>query len=288
MSTTLDRIRARRETGKTMDQIQAEQNTDAMFWAMTMVAGIMFLAVAVWKFFFFQVQISAPVLFWERFLEASAAGASEVFRMGSLIMAYYESKKGRKITVWFGILISLSIMAYDIHLGSWVTTAETFETYIFFCLFSELIGIRAIFGYAFEEALARPLKVSKPAPETKEDVSKAEPETKPIISKDTTIQPAPQDISPLMVTLPDGLWEELVSEPAPDVSENDTGVSKNDIEVICVDGFKAPLSASDIKSKIGQYQWKLDQGLGRDVTNRANIQKLSAAYEQLTGKSLYD
>lgn len=283
MSTTLDRIRAKRETGKTMAQIQADQNTDAMFWILTMLAAALFLAVGAWKFFFFQGQISAPVLFWERFLEVCAGGASEAFRLGSLIMAYYESKKGRTITVTFGVLISLSIMAYDVHLAPLVSQPATLETYIFLCLVSEIVAIRAVFGYAFEEGIFSKLNVSGRVSETIETAAETNPSVSGQKLKHQVSDPETTDIDILSNTQRE-LWNEVGASVSENVSEIDTPVSEND--TIQVDGFSGSFTAPEVKSKIALYRGRLENGVGREKTNQDNIRKFARAYKALTGEDI--
>lgn len=261
----LDRIRKHQRGGKTVDEITAENNVNVVFWLVTFAALITFVAVGIWKFFFFQTSIQIPNPRLELFLEITAAGISELFRFLSLVMAFYESKKNRVVSVWFGILLSLGIMFYDIRIGWIYASSETIETFWFLCGIGELIGIRAIFGHAFEEGINKFRKSVK---------------LESLLFETEIVKP---EIS------------ELKQEPVKPVSNKKPRVKKNapiqapkviDSDSVAVDGFSKPLSASEIRSKIKQYAWKLKNGKGNQMTNDRNIEKLRHAYHTLTGETI--
>lgn len=242
--TALDKIRSRRETGKSMDQIQAESNTETMFWIFTVIAAIPFASVWVSKYFWFQEVIHLPNARWEMFQEMASSGITEVFRLGSLIMAFYEAKRGRKISVYFGIMVSLAIMLYDIRVGYFMAERLLYETYVFLCVVGELIAIRAIFGEAFESGIV------------KQVIETVNPKTE-------IVKPKPPPKKSANVSMKQGKRKR--SRP------------KKDEEPIQVDGFSEPMTSSEIQRKLKQYEWKLVNGKGRPETAQANITKLKMA-----------
>lgn len=246
---TLNNVRERIESGKSLEQIRNEQNTESAFWFTIVVAATFFLAVGAWKYFFYLEQVDIPSNFWQQYLIIEAGFASEVFRLASLILAYYEAKQGRVVSVWFGILTSIVVMAFDIRIGYMFDSQAALSTYIFFCWFGELIGIRAIFGRAFEDTIAKWLgyRLSQKVVTTMKPKNQ---QTTTTVTQDKTL----------------------------DMSE---WFTVNGDEVL-VKGFKNPFTAKTLKWKIGEYKSKNKSGVGKKTTNDFNIKKLQAALKELT------
>jgi hypothetical protein len=233
-----DRI-LEKSQGKSFEQTEVENASENMFWWMTLVNIFLYVAIAAWKFFFF-IDITISSHRWSLFLQLTAAGAPEAFRMASLIMAHYEAKQKRRVTVWFGITISIAIMGYDIYTGRHLPS-QAYESFVFLCILSELIGIRAVFGRAFEESFV-----------TKESF---------VTTKE---QPATE------IKIPEPIQE----KPAPTVNLR---ASKS---VPAKKGKPKPMTEGQINAKIKEYQWKLDNSKGKPETNSKNISKLQEALNQ--------
>lgn len=239
-------------TSKKYSEAEAENNSEKVFWLLTLLSAIPFLSVAVMKYFWFTEIVSVPSTLWESFLEVSSAGVSEAFRLGSLIAAFYEAKRNRTISVAFGVALSISIMLYDMHVGYMFSEPKMLTTYLFSCIIGELLAIRAVFGEAFETSIVK--YFSKP------EVISIKPEAE--AASETEVE----------VKKPE------IKKKKASASRKRTLASKKTVQV---SGFSGHFNESQINSKIAQYEAKLKKGIGKAETNQANILKFQKALTEV-------
>jgi hypothetical protein len=241
---------------------------------------IPFIAVGVQKYFFFEPFSDIPEGYLRQFVQISDAVVAEIFRFGSIVFAYFEAKKGRVWSVWFGVLASIGIMIYDMSVGMEFANPQMLKTYLFSCFIGELFGLRAILGTSFEDVVKK--MKEKSVSETEPGVSETETQAKQKEPKRVSETKQKQDSETPMKRNKPVSTKQLKH----DGTKQKTVSLKQSAETVSVDGFSKSFTASQLKSKASLYRLRLRNGEGRTETNEANLKKFETAYFELTKTEL--